>query len=117
MNGSPCQSDALSRVEQRTALQIKTMLDRGEVALFDVRPEYERALASIQAAHAIDDPSGERHLLSLPRDTAIALVCHHGVRSQFVAEQLVSVGFETVYNMTGGIDAWSKTVDPAIPQY
>ena len=43
--------------------------------------------------------------------------CHHGGRSQRAAEQLVAEGFREVYNLAGGIDAWSIEVDPTVPRY
>ena len=49
--------------------------------------------------------------------TAIALHCHHGVRSRAAAEQLLREGFTNVYNLEGGIEAWSREVDPSVPRY
>jgi monothiol glutaredoxin len=104
------------RVRQITAPELSEMLGRGEVDLFDVRPEAERARASIGAARPLDQ-SGEQHLLALPRDRAVAFHCHHGIRSQAAAEQALSKGFSRVYNLRGGIDAWSAAVDPSVPRY
>ncbi|MFT4192485.1 MAG: rhodanese-like domain-containing protein [Comamonas sp.] len=47
----------------------------------------------------------------------LACLCHHGGRSQRVAAYLAQQGFETVANIDGGIDAWSREIDPAIPRY
>jgi monothiol glutaredoxin len=43
--------------------------------------------------------------------------CHHGVRSQRAAEELVAAGFRDVHNLVGGIEAWSRDVDPEVPRY
>ena len=43
--------------------------------------------------------------------------CHHGGRSQAAAEHFRSRGFTNVHNMVGGIDAWSREVDPDVPRY
>lgn len=43
--------------------------------------------------------------------------CHHGGRSQAAAERFLAQGFQKVYNVRGGIDAWSQTVDPSVPRY
>ena len=51
------------------------------------------------------------------RGTPIALHCHHGGRSARAAQALIDLGFQEVYNVVGGIDAWSLTVDPAVPRY
>jgi monothiol glutaredoxin len=104
------------KVRQVNAPELRAMMKRGEVVLFDVRPEVERALASIPEARPLD-AGGQEFLYGLPRDTAIALHCHHGVRSQNAAERLLAEGFTKVYNLKGGIEAWSQTVDPAVPRY
>lgn len=103
-------------VKQISAPELKAMLDRGEVVLFDVRPESERAVALIREARSLD-AAGEAYLRGLDRGTAIALHCHHGMRSQAAAEQLLHEEFRKVYNLKGGIDAWSQTVDPSVPRY
>jgi monothiol glutaredoxin len=103
-------------VKPLTAAELKSRLDRGDIALFDVRPDDERALAHIAAARPLD-AAGHAILSGLDRSTPIALLCHHGVRSLDAAERLIRQGYRNVYNVKGGIDAWSQTVDPAVPRY
>jgi monothiol glutaredoxin len=95
---------------------LKAMLDAGRVVLFDVRPDAERARASIAQAKKLD-VAGQDELFALKRDAAVALHCHHGVRSRAAAEQLLREGFTNVYNLEGGIEAWSREVDPSVPRY
>jgi monothiol glutaredoxin len=104
------------RVRQIGAAELRKMLDGGEVELFDVRPAAERARASIAAAKPLD-AGGREALASLPKDRPIAFHCHHGVRSQAAAQQALVDGFSRVYNLRGGIDEWSATVDPSVPRY
>jgi monothiol glutaredoxin len=104
------------RVKSLTVAETKALLDAGKLELFDVRPEAERSLALIAAAHALDE-AGQKRLMALPRHAPIGFHCHHGVRSRRTAEQLLREGFTSVYNVEGGIDAWSQDVDPAIPRY
>jgi monothiol glutaredoxin len=104
------------RVRALSPAEAKAMLDAGALELFDVRPDAERALAKIAAARALDE-AGQKHLLSLPKDAPIAFHCHHGVRSRRAGEQLLQEGFTRVYNVEGGIDAWSQSVDPSVPRY
>jgi rhodanese-related sulfurtransferase len=47
----------------------------------------------------------------------IAVLCHHGARSQRVAQFLESRGFERVVNIAGGIEAWTGELDPSVPRY
>jgi monothiol glutaredoxin len=103
-------------VKQLTPAEVKAMLDRGAVTLFDVRPDHERALASVAVARSLDD-AGQEYLFSLDRNAPIAFLCHHGMRSQSAAEQVLGEGFRNVYNVRGGIHAWSETVDPTVPRY
>lgn len=60
-------------------------------------------LAALLAAHGADHP--------------IACLCHHGMRSQQVANYLVQNGFGEVVNLQGGIDAWSRQVDASVARY
>ncbi len=108
--------NAPPKVRQLSAPELKAMLDRGEVMVFDVRPEDERAIATIAAARPLD-AAGQKTLFGLDRETPIALHCHHGSRSQEAGEQLLREGFRNVYNLKGGIDAWSQMVDPSVLRY
>jgi len=85
--------------------------------LLDVREPWEISLASVDAAVCI--PMGEiaARLPELDPTLPVAVLCHSGIRSAQVAAALRATGFRRVANVTGGIDAWSLTVDPAIPRY
>jgi monothiol glutaredoxin len=103
-------------VKQLSPPELKALLDRNAVELFDVRPAHERALASIPVARSFDE-AGQEYLFSLDRNAPVAFICHHGMRSQSAAEQILGEGFRNVYNLRGGIHAWSETVDPSVPRY
>ena len=47
----------------------------------------------------------------------VVLICHHGIRSMQCAQFLAAQGLDHLINLSGGIDAWSARVDPAVPQY
>lgn len=106
-----------AHVQQLTATELKAMLDSGEPFEFiDVRTPEEQDLARIEGARLLDQEYGDR-LLTLDRSTPLVFQCHHGIRSQAAAEFCVRQGFTRVYNLVGGIDAWSLTVDPLVPRY
>jgi len=84
--------------------------------LFDVRTEQERAIAQIANSRALD-VQGEERLQGLNKNHPIFVYCHHGTRSRALAQQLLSLGYRNVYNLEGGIDAWSREVDPSVPRY
>jgi len=105
------------RIEQISALELKTMLDNRQPFEFvDVRTPEERAFASIEGSKLLDDALYD-HLLTLDRDTPIVFQCHHGMRSQAAAEHFQRAGFTKLYNLVGGIEAWSTQVDPTVPRY
>jgi monothiol glutaredoxin len=54
---------------------------------------------------------------ALPKDTPLAFHCHSGGRSRGAAEHFLKLGFKNVYNLTGGIEGWSRDVDPSVPRY
>jgi monothiol glutaredoxin len=105
-------------ITQITAPELRAMLDRGEpLELVDVRTEEESAIAAIDGARLFSE-STHQHLLGLDRATPVVFQCHHGIRSQAAAEYyLREHGFQNLFNLDGGIDAWSRLVDPNVPRY
>jgi monothiol glutaredoxin len=105
------------RVKPLTVNELKAMLDRGDkLELFDVRTEGERVKAKIDRARWLDD-QGKRFLDGLDKEARIVFHCHHGGRSRAAAEEAVRRGFRNVYNLEGGIEAWSTAIDPSVPRY
>ena len=104
--------------EQIAAGDLKRRHDAGEdLVLLDVREPNELATASIPWATAI--PMGEipMRIGELPRDKPIVVMCHHGGRSDYVAQFLNANGYGNAVNLDGGIDGWSLAVDPSVPRY
>lgn len=86
--------------------------------LLDVREPWEFGTAKIPGSILI--PMNEvpaRALNELDEDTPIVVLCHHGQRSLSVAVWLRNQGFEQAQSITGGIDAWSRLVDPTVSRY
>jgi rhodanese-related sulfurtransferase len=89
-----------------------------ELTLLDVREDWETALAPVPADHLhipmgqIADRLGE---LNPAQETVV--ICRSGGRSLQVASFLATHGFVSVHNLVGGILAWSRDLDPRIPQY
>jgi rhodanese-related sulfurtransferase len=85
--------------------------------LLDVREEDEREAARIEPSVHIPMNEVPSRLHDLPTDRRIIIYCHHGSRSAMVAGYLEAQGFDRVANLTGGIEAWSLTVDRKVPRY
>jgi len=95
---------------------LKQRLDAGDITVIDVRPPQDRALAPFARAEVLDSTTHTR-LAGLPKDTSLAFLCHVGNSSRRAAEHFREHGFRDVYNVEGGIDAWSREIDPSVPQY
>ena len=98
--------------------ELEQVLRRGQgLRLVDVREPWEFDLCRIAGSENI--PMGELmgRLDSLGKEDPIVVICHHGTRSQQVAAYLDSLGYSNIMNLEGGVDAWSRIIDPEMPQY
>jgi len=100
-----------------SVIDLKQRFDRGEqVELLDVREPYERELASIGGI-LIPLSKLPARVNELDPAQEIVVYCHSGFRSARAVEFLRAVGFTKVRNLIGGIDAWSREIDPGVPRY
>ena len=102
-------------VKSITATDLKALLAKGKIELFDVRTPAERAKASIPGARLLDEAASQ-HIAALAKDTPLYFHCHHGSRSASAAEHFRQEGFTKIHNLVGGIDAWSD-IDPTVAHY
>jgi adenylyltransferase/sulfurtransferase len=85
--------------------------------LIDVRREFERAIADIGAEHILQEEV-EQHTDRIRRDVPVVIHCRSGKRSADVIEVLEKkYGFTNLYNLAGGVLAWSDEIDPSLPKY
>ena len=101
-----------------SAHELKQKMDAREpFELIDVRETFEYEIARIDGARLI--PLGEiaERADELPRDRPIVVHCHSGRRSAEAVRLLQQRGFGNIYNLEGGIDAWSDQIDPGVPKY
>jgi rhodanese-related sulfurtransferase len=105
-------------VRQLCPAAFKAMLEAGAAfQLVDVRNSWEFEIAHIPGARLLD-ANYLCQLLTLPRDTNLVFACHHGIRSQYAAQDFLdSHGFCKVFNLEGGIDAWSTMIDASVQRY
>jgi adenylyltransferase/sulfurtransferase len=105
----------------RWEIDAKTLAARlaqgDDLVLVDVREPHEFQIARIEGAKLIPLNSLPARLSELDSSREIVLHCHHGQRSMRALEYLYSSGFRKLKNLHGGIDEWSRQVDPAVPRY
>ena len=101
--------------------ELKRKLDSGEKpVIVDVREAVELQMASVNNADIKHIPMGDipsRAHQELDPEEHIVVMCHHGVRSANVTMWLRQQGFDRTQSLRGGIDLWSKMVDPSVPTY
>ncbi len=90
---------------------------REGVTLLDVREPAEWRTAHVDDSLHIPMGTVPQRLDELDPEQTFVVMCHGGVRSLRVAEFLAASGYARVFNLTGGIDAWSLEVDSSIPRY
>ena len=101
-----------------TAAEAAALLKGNEARLVDVRESWEFAKTSIVGSVLM--PMGEvpaRANQELDPDERLLVLCHHGVRSMNVTVWMRNQGFEQAQSVRGGIDAWSREVDPHVARY
>ena len=115
--GIPQANAQVDEVPEVTVEDLKRKLDNGEpVSVLDVREPHEYEVANIGARLI---PLGElpERLIELDRDENLAVHCKTGGRSARAVKLLRDSGFQNVYNVKGGITAWSEEIDPSVPKY
>lgn len=104
-------------IKSLSVQQLSTRLAANDIVLIDVRPAQGRALAAPLAQARVLEDEGYEKLASLPKDTPIAFICHHGMSSRAMAERFAAHGFSNLHNVEGGMDAWAIEVNPEVPRY
>jgi len=116
--GIPKDSAAASNVPTMTVHELKQLRDAGDDHyLLDVREPHEQAICRIEGARLIPLGELERRAAELPEGRRILVHCKSGGRSARAVTRLRELGFENVWNVSGGIIAWAREIDRAMPEY
>jgi monothiol glutaredoxin len=104
-------------VEPMSVKELEAALAAGTITVIDVRPAADRLRVPFPpGADALDEDSHAR-LAALPKDTPLAFLCRVGNSSRSAAEHFRGLGFRKLYNVEGGIEAWSREVDAPGARY
>lgn len=85
--------------------------------LLDVREPWEFQTCRLPDSLLVPLRTLPARIAELEPDADTVVICHHGARSMQAAYFLEHHGFTRVHNLAGGVDAWARTVDPAMPVY
>ena len=104
-------------VRQISVAELKALVEsEASYELVDVRTGAEQAIAALEGFRLLGQTYHD-DLMQCDRETPLIFQCHHGIRSQHAAEYFRQQGFRNLYNVQGGIDAWSQLVDSTVPRY
>ena len=107
-------------MQQISAPELARLLEEpggDAIQLLDVREDWEFELGHLPASTHVPMQRIPAEIGRLDPQRPLVCICHHGMRSMQVAMYLSHQGFNRVLNLAGGIDAWSREVDPSCPAY
>lgn len=104
----------LSLAPQELARQLS---GAAKPVLIDVRSETEFSMLRLEGARLATRELVEEIFAKWAKDTVIVVYDHRGPTGLDAAKALASQGFTAAKCLAGGIDAWSREVDPLIPRY
>lgn len=95
----------------------KKLQNEAKLLLLDVREQDEFEFAHIKGSQHIPLSQIPQRLSEIDSSQGCVVICHHGIRSQQVAAFLLDSGFSNLYNLRGGIEAWSVDCDNTVLRY
>lgn len=106
-------------MQQINVKDLKILLASGQPAplLLDVREPWEFDICRIEGSRLLPMRQIHTAIERLERDRHTVVICHHGIRSRQVCLYLNQMGFNNVFNLIGGVQAWANEVDPNMPTY
>jgi rhodanese-related sulfurtransferase len=104
-------------VEELARRRAATSAEGEGLALLDVRDPWEVEICRLPESINIPLALLPGRLDVLPRDGMLVVLCHHGMRSQQATHWLRANGVANAVNLSGGIDAWARVIDPAMRTY
>lgn len=90
---------------------------RGKPLLLDVREPWEFQTCRIADSMLVPMRELPARLVEIDAAADVVVICHHGARSLHAAMFLERQGYASVHNLAGGVNAWARSVDPAMPVY
>ncbi|MGI9072062.1 MAG: rhodanese-like domain-containing protein [Bryobacteraceae bacterium] len=101
--------------------EVRSRLSRGDRLVFiDVREPEEFAVTRIAGAELVpmqSVPAEIQRLKRLADDACLVILCHHGVRSLQIVSWFRQQRLDNCFSLAGGIDRWSREIDPTVPRY
>jgi thiosulfate sulfurtransferase len=91
--------------------QTKERLDKGEIKVVDIRDDQSFELGHIPNSFHLSNSSISQFMQENTFDTPVVVCCYHGISSQQAAQYLLHQGYQEVYSMDGGFEAWRSNYE------
>ena len=105
-------------MNRMSVIQLQEQLEsEHHLLLIDVRETWEYELGHLPDSQLVPLSTIPKFIDEADPSLTYVFICHHGIRSARAAGYALAHGFENVYNLTGGVAAWSAEVDPQFPVY
>ena len=104
-------------LEDLNPKEFQDNLTKDGSTIIDVREKWELDICKIEGAVNMPMSSITETFSELDPELSYSIYCHHGMRSMQVANFLLSKGFQSLFNLQGGIDAWSREIDDTVERY
>ena len=107
----------IAQLEPRDLAAWRNDKAREAPVLIDVRESWEYSTCHIEGSQLVPLQTVPSRVDEIPTDRDVVLVCHHGNRSQRVAQWLEQAGYTRLFNLRGGVESWATDVEPTMPRY
>jgi len=107
----------IAQLEPRDLAAWRNDPSREAPVLIDVREPWEYSTCHIEGSQLMPLQSVPSRVEEIPTDKDVVLICHHGNRSQRVAQWLEQAGYTRLFNLRGGVEGWASDVEPTMPRY
>ncbi|RCU51099.1 MULTISPECIES: thiosulfate sulfurtransferase GlpE [Corallincola] len=105
----------MSEFQHIDVMQTQQLLDADEATVVDIRDENSFAAGHIQGSVHLTNGSLSNFMADADFDRPLIVVCYHGISSQGAAQYMAQQGFEQVYSMDGGFEAWRRQLPYVAP--
>ncbi|GAJ78070.1 thiosulfate sulfurtransferase GlpE [Vibrio diabolicus] len=92
----------------------QALLEQGDAKLVDIRDAQSFAVAHAESAYHLTNDTIVAFMDEVEFEQPILVMCYHGISSQGAAQYLVNQGFEQVYSVDGGFEAWHRAELPIV---
>jgi thiosulfate sulfurtransferase len=101
----------MEQFEHISPQDTKERLEKGEIKVVDIRDDQSFELGHIPNSYHLSNGSVMQFVSQNDFDTPVVVCCYHGISSQQAAQYLIHQGFESVYSMDGGFEAWRASFE------